>query len=165
MQTPNLNAPDPGILDVLKGYNDRMTISQAVIFFERRGYNITKTMIQNYIRVFVLPPPVDRRRYTKNHIFFILLIDCLKSIYSLDEIRELFAPVVAEAFSNGDPDKNMAGVYKSFCDFYEMKFKLFSTQTKTDREGPFINNLSIAAESVACRNYIVNSNSAPKPES
>ena len=159
------NVPDLGILDILKGYNDKMTISQAVIFFERQGYSITKTMIQNYIRVYVLPPPVNKRWYTKNHILMILLIDCLKTIYSLDEIRGLFAPVVEDAFSNDNPDNNMAVIYKSFCDYYENKFKSISAQIKTDREGPYINNLFVAAESVACRNYIVNSNSAPMPES
>ena len=50
-------------------------------------------MIQNYVRVGVLPPPVDKRYYTRDHLVLLTLIDSLKSIYSLDEIKTLLEPV------------------------------------------------------------------------
>ena len=40
----------------LETFNDEMTISQVVRFFNRYGKNFTKTMIQNYVRVGVIPP-------------------------------------------------------------------------------------------------------------
>ena len=73
--------------------SDELTISQVVKFFERQGKEFTKTMIQNYVRVGVLPPPVDKRYYTKNHLVLLTLIDNLKSVYSLEEIRTVLGPV------------------------------------------------------------------------
>lgn len=73
--------------------SDELTISQVVKFFNRQGRNFTKTMIQNYVRVGVLPPPVDKRYYTKNHLVLLTLIDNLKAIYSLDEIKLVLAPI------------------------------------------------------------------------
>lgn len=73
--------------------SDELAISQVVKFFERQGRSFTKTMIQNYVRVGVLPPPVDKRYYTRNHLVLLTLIDSLKSIYSLEEIKTLLEPV------------------------------------------------------------------------
>lgn len=73
--------------------SDELAISQVVKFFERQGRSFTKTMIQNYVRVGVLPPPVDKRYYTRDHLVLLTLIDSLKSIYSLEEIKTLLDPV------------------------------------------------------------------------
>jgi DNA-binding transcriptional MerR regulator len=73
--------------------SDELTISQVVKFFERQGRSFTKTMIQNYVRVGVLPPPVEKRYYTKNHLVLLTLVDNLKAIYSLEEIRTVLGPV------------------------------------------------------------------------
>lgn len=78
--------------------SDELTISQVVKFFERQGRSFTKTMIQNYVRVGVLPPPVEKRYYTKNHLVLLTLIDNLKAIYSLDEIKTVLMPI------RNDPD-------------------------------------------------------------
>jgi len=45
--------------------SDELTISQVVKFFERQGRSFTKTMIQNYVRVGVLPPPVQEILHQK----------------------------------------------------------------------------------------------------
>ena len=73
--------------------SDEITISQVVKFFEKQGRNFTKTMIQNYVRVGVLPPPVEKRYYTHDHLVLLTLIDSLKSIFSLEEIRMVLAPI------------------------------------------------------------------------
>ncbi|NJD02532.1 MAG: DUF1836 domain-containing protein [Ruminiclostridium sp.] len=78
--------------------SDELTISQVVKFFERQGRSFTKTMIQNYVRVGVLPPPVEKRYYSKNHLVLLTLIDNLKAIYSLEEIRTVLLPI------RNDPD-------------------------------------------------------------
>ncbi len=73
--------------------SDELTISQVVKFFDKQGRNFTKTMIQNYVRVGVLPPPIDKRYYTKNHLILLTLIDNLKMIYSLEEIKMVLEPI------------------------------------------------------------------------
>ncbi len=78
--------------------SDELTISQVVKFFDKQGRNFTKTMIQNYVRVGVLPTPIDKRYYTKNHLILLTLIDNLKEIYSLEDIKKVLQPI------RNDPD-------------------------------------------------------------
>ncbi|MCX7923749.1 MAG: DUF1836 domain-containing protein [Clostridia bacterium] len=94
--------------------SDELTISQVVKFFERQGRSFTKTMIQNYIRVGVLPPPVDKRYYTKNHLVLLTLIDNLKSIYSLDEIRTVLEPIRNNPDIFEDDIIKTTDVYKNY---------------------------------------------------
>ena len=80
-----MNLPD------IENYTDEMTISQVIRFFERRGTFFTKTMIQNYVKVNVLPPPLNKRYYSKNHLILLSFIDHFKSVYSLEEIKAIFS--------------------------------------------------------------------------
>ena len=136
-------APDISVIETLKSYSDTMTISQAVSLLNRFGCVVTKTMIQNYVRVSALPPP-DGRRYTKNHLLMILLIGHLKAVYSLDEIRALLADSINKAFDNPS-GFYMAEVYVEFCENYKNKK---SNLNKTKR--PL---LDAAADCLACKDY------------
>jgi len=109
-----MNAPDMAFADKLKGYSDSLSLAQVVTFFERHGILFTKTMIQNYVRVEVLPPPLNKRFYTKKHLLLLYMIDNLKNIFSLDEIKRAFSPVLS-MFDECD----MVMVYNCYAQFYE----------------------------------------------
>ena len=94
--------------------SDELTISQVVKFFDKQGRNFTKTMIQNYVRVGVLPPPVDKRYYTKNHLILLTLIDNLKVIYSLDEISTVLEPIRNNPDIFEDDIIKTTDVYKNY---------------------------------------------------
>lgn len=94
--------------------SDELTISQVVKFFEKQGRSFTKTMIQNYVRVGVLPPPVDKRYYTKNHLILLTLIDNLKAIYSLEEIRTVLEPIRNNPDIFEDDIIKTTDVYKNY---------------------------------------------------
>lgn len=96
--------------------SDELTISQVVKFFEKQGRSFTKTMIQNYVRVGVLPPPIDKRYYTRNHLILLTLIDNLKAIYSLEEIRTLLEPVRNNPEIFEDDIIKAKDVYKNYVD-------------------------------------------------
>lgn len=98
----------------LHTFNDEMTISQVVRFFERNDYEFTKTMIQNYIRIGVLPPPVNKRYYTKNHLMLLSLIYRLKAVFSLDEIKAVFMPILKESDTFDDDLINTETLYKAY---------------------------------------------------
>lgn len=98
----------------LNTFNDEMTISQVVRFFNKQGKSFTKTMIQNYVRVGVLPPPVDRRYYTKNHLVLLTLIDNLKAIYSLDEIKLVLAPILKNPETFEDDIIKVSSLYEDY---------------------------------------------------
>lgn len=94
--------------------SDELTISQVVRFFEKQGRSFTKTMIQNYVRVGVLPPPADKRYYTRNHLILLTLIDNLKTIYSLEEIKAVLEPVRNNPDIFEDDLINTSDVYKNY---------------------------------------------------
>lgn len=94
--------------------SDELTISQVVKFFEKQGRSFTKTMIQNYVRVGVIPPPVGKRYYTRNHLILLTLIDNLKSVYSLEEIKVILATVRNEPDIFEDDMIKTADIYKSY---------------------------------------------------
>jgi len=86
-----IDTPQRDLLGNIMSYNDSMTISQVVKFFERQGVVFTKSMIQHYVRVGVLPPPEDKRRYTRYHLLLLAVIERLKGIYSLDDLSDVFS--------------------------------------------------------------------------
>ena len=86
-------------MDILKNieyYKEKITISQVVSFFERNDIHFTKSMIQNYGKLNVIPPLNEKRYYTKKHLAALVLIHYLKQIYSLDEIKSLFGTAFLE---------------------------------------------------------------------
>ncbi|NLK21664.1 MAG: DUF1836 domain-containing protein [Epulopiscium sp.] len=103
----------------LSTFNDEMTISQVVRFFNKQGRNFTKTMIQNYVRVGVLPQPVDRRYYTKNHLILLTLIDNLKLIYSLDEIKTVLNPILKNPDTFEDDIIKVGDLYEDYIELHK----------------------------------------------
>ena len=59
---------------------------------------LTKTMINNYAKNKILPPPVGKR-YNKNHMLIVLLIYYYKSMLSLSDIRTVVDPLAENYFS------------------------------------------------------------------
>jgi len=107
------------VLTNIGQYNDEMTISQVVRFFERHGLEFTKTMIQNYIRVGVMPPPVEKRYYVKDHLILLTLIHHLKEIYSLEDIKRLIQPVARDENTFDDDMIDMAAIYNIYVELYQ----------------------------------------------
>lgn len=61
---------------------------------------LTKTMINNYAKNRLLPPPV-KKRYTKNHILMLIFIYYFKNVISFHDIEQLFAPISEHHFAEG----------------------------------------------------------------
>lgn len=84
------------ILSDIHQYNQTLTISQVVKFFEKKGIHVTKSMIQNYVRDGLLPPPINKRHYTPKHLTTLALIHYLKNIYEITAIKNALAPFMEE---------------------------------------------------------------------
>ena len=102
------------ILTNIHNYNNEMSISQVIRFFDTFGMSFTKTMIQNYIRVGVLPVPVRKRYYVKSHLILLAMIYELKELYSLPEIEELFKSHV-----NLDDESELIAFYNEYLSLFE----------------------------------------------
>jgi len=73
-----------------------MTIAQVLKFCEKKSLGITRGMIQNYIRDGLLPPPVNKRKYTHNHLAALVLIDRLKTVFDIPTIQSVLVPLMDE---------------------------------------------------------------------
>ena len=62
---------------------------------------LTKTMINNYAKNKLLPPPV-KKRYSKEHMMVLIFIYYMKGILSLDDIKAILTPVTERFFQKDD---------------------------------------------------------------
>ena len=71
---------------------------------------LTKTMINNYAKNDLLPPPV-KKKYSKEHILMLIFIYYFKSILSINDIESILNPL-AKRFFNAEGDFNLTTVYE-----------------------------------------------------
>ena len=62
---------------------------------------LTKTMINNYAKNDLLPPPL-KKKYTKDHVLLMIFIYYYKGILSISDIQELLEPIKNRFFQNGE---------------------------------------------------------------
>lgn len=70
---------------------------------------LTKTMINNYAKNDLLPPPV-KKKYTKDHMIMLIFIYYFKGILSISDIQAILGPL-AERFFHTDGTMNMQKIY------------------------------------------------------
>lgn len=70
---------------------------------------LTKTMINNYTKNNLLPPPV-KKKYSKDHVLTLILIYYFKNILSISDIQTILGPITEKYFGNKD-GLNMEDVY------------------------------------------------------
>ena len=75
---------------------------------------LTKTMINNYAKNHLLPPPV-KKKYSKEHILMLTFIYYFKNIMSISDIQVLLGPV-AEKFFPGEGNLKLTEVYQEIMD-------------------------------------------------
>ena len=62
---------------------------------------LTKTMINNYTKNDLLPPPV-KKKYSKEHMLSLIFIYYLKNIVSINDIHSILNPITEKYFGNKD---------------------------------------------------------------
>lgn len=70
---------------------------------------LTKTMINNYAKCDLLPPPV-KKKYNKNHMILLIYIYHLKNILSINDIQTLLEPLI-EGYFHSDADMTLSSIY------------------------------------------------------
>ena len=81
-------------LSDIRHYSPKLTISQLIKFFEKKEMGLTRGMVQNYIRVGLLPPPVDKRFYTHKHVAALVVICKLKTVFDMPTIQKTLVPLM-----------------------------------------------------------------------
>lgn len=74
---------------------------------------LTKTMINNYTKNHLLPPPV-KKKYSREHVLILIFIYYFKSILSIRDIETVLKPLTEKYFSGGSsPD--LSSIYEEIC--------------------------------------------------
>ena len=71
---------------------------------------LTKTMINNYAKNDLLPPPI-KKKYSKEHMMILIMIYYLKGILSFHDIQEVLDPITKKYFGS-EESFNLEAVYK-----------------------------------------------------
>lgn len=75
---------------------------------------LTKTMINNYAKNDLLPPPV-RKKYSKDHVILLIFIYYYKNILSINDIQALLTPL-KERFHTSDTEPlTLSDIYEEIC--------------------------------------------------
>lgn len=70
---------------------------------------LTKTMINNYAKNNLLPPP-NKKKYSKDHILTLLFIYYFKSILSISDIQSILNPITDKYFGS-ESGLNLQDIY------------------------------------------------------
>lgn len=71
---------------------------------------LTKTMINNYAKNKLLPPP-EKKRYSKEHVLMLIFIYYFKNILSINDIQTLLTPI-AQKYFKSMTEKDMTYIYQ-----------------------------------------------------
>lgn len=74
---------------------------------------LTKTMINNYAKNNLLPPPV-KKKYSKEHVLVMIFIYYFKNILSIRDIETMLDPITKKYFGSDD-EINMTSIYEEIC--------------------------------------------------
>ena len=74
---------------------------------------LTKTMINNYAKNHLLPPPI-KKKYSREHMYLLVIVYFLKGFLSLQDIRKIVQPLTDD-ISKGEGRFDMDALYKKIC--------------------------------------------------
>lgn len=103
-----LNYIKPGDVPNIDLYMDQVTTFMDEHLSDVKRYEddkiLTKTMINNYTKNDLLPPPV-KKKYSKENIYVLTFIYYLKNILSISDIQKLLNPLTDKFFNKEElPD-------------------------------------------------------------
>lgn len=70
---------------------------------------MTKTMINNYTKNHLLPPP-DKKKYSRDHILLMIFIYYFKNFLPISDIKTILGPLTGKYFHK-DADLNLEAIY------------------------------------------------------
>lgn len=90
---------------------------------------LTKTMINNYAKNDLLPPPI-KKKYSKEHLLLLTFIYYFKNILSMKDIEMLLKPITEKYFNTGS-EVNITRIYDEVCAFELERTKILKDDIET----------------------------------
>lgn len=110
------------ILQDIEQYPKHLSISKVITYFERKGVTITRSMIQNYVRDGLLPPPLNKRHYTHKHMVVLAIVSLLKMVYDMTHIKAALSPYMEEEGISIELYRRLIGATNRFVNGREYGF-------------------------------------------
>lgn len=101
---------------------------------------LTKTMINNYAKNNLLPPPI-KKKYTKDHMLLLIFIYYFKNFLSINDIKTILSPLTNKYFSS-ESSPNLEDIYSEVFSFEKNGME----KLKKDIERKFIDSTQSFAQ-------------------
>ncbi len=85
---------------------------------------ITASMVNNYVKQQLLPPPV-KKKYSRVHLAHLVLICLFKQVLSIPQVKLLISSKLA-----GATDKEIEKTYNFYCELQERAFEKITQTTE-----------------------------------
>ena len=109
-----LNYINPDDIPDISLYMDQVTTFMEEKLSSYKRYEedktLTKTMINNYTKNNLLPPPV-KKKYSRDHLYILAFIYYLKNLLSISDIQKLINPLTENCFDT-DKTPDMEDIYR-----------------------------------------------------
>ena len=127
-------------------YMDQVTTFMETQLRSTKRYEqdkiLTKTMINNYAKNHLLPPPV-KKKYSKEHLLVLIFIYYFKNLLSIHDIETLLKPLTDTYFQTSD-HFDLSAVYKEVCHLEKSRIssvqedikKLWNESSKSYQDAP-----------------------------
>ena len=114
-------------------YMDQVTTFMESHLSKTKRYDddkiLTKTMINNYAKNDLLPPPV-KKKYSKEHLLVLTFIYYFKSLMSIGDIEKLLTPIT-EKYFHSEGDLNITHIYDEVCAFDKGRTNILQDDIKS----------------------------------
>ncbi len=113
-------------------YMDQVTTFMDTHLSSTKRYEddriLTKTMINNYAKNNLLPPP-NKKKYSREHILVLTFIYYFKNILAIKDIETLLKPLTEKYFQT-DGNLNLTSIYEEICSVEKAQIPALSEEMK-----------------------------------
>lgn len=113
-------------------YMDQVTTFMDAHLSSTKRYEedkiLTKTMINNYAKINLLPPP-NKKKYSREHILILTFIYYFKNILAIKDIETLLKPLTEQYFQTEDT-LDLTSIYEEICSMEKAQIPAMSEEMK-----------------------------------
>lgn len=113
-QMPELDLYMDQVLTLIEDY-------LSPLISEENGKLLTASMVNNYVKLGLIPPP-NKKRYDRQHLAFLVAITLLKQVLTIPEIKE---GILFQGKINGTKE-----AYNLFCEEQEYALRMIGLQAQ-----------------------------------
>ena len=100
---------------------------------DQEDRTLTRTMINNYTKNRILPPPKNKK-YSKEHVILLIYIYYLKNVMSINDVQAVLYPMIDRFFDKPEDSKEKHSMDTIYDSIYNLeKAQYFNTEASITR--------------------------------